>query len=305
VELKLSGFDFLIIKGRGSRQGYLWIRDGMVEFVESEGMALLDTWKRTDKIRADQGDGKIQVLSVGPWGDMSMPAAQVVINYWAGEDKVGMGAEFGKRNLAAVAFRGMGELELNEPERHFEDSILLMSDHVRKLGMNHGLESYSDVAARDDFRRLLHRAVACYGCPFPCRSYLKVFEEPNELRLVVKEPGYLHYDIPALAKALALGMDAKSATIVIMKCAKAGVEPVSVLSTAFSPGLDAIDSVLSNPSADIKNARASNFESSFANMDDYVSSVGLGVCPRYWAKVGFDFKGVSAYAESVLDLKPI
>jgi aldehyde:ferredoxin oxidoreductase len=304
VELKLSGFDFVVIKGRGSKQGYLWIRDGMVEFVESEGMASLDSWRRTDKIRADQGDGKIQVLSIGPWGDLSKPAAQVVVDYWGGEDKVGMGAEFGRRNLGAVAFRGMGELDLNEPEKHFEDAVLLMSEHIQKLGKNHGLASYSDVASRDDFTRLFHRAVACYGCPYPCRSYLKVFEDANEFRLVAKEPGYLHYDVPALAKAFASGLDAKDATIAIMKCARAGAEPVSVMSAASSPGLEAIDATLSKPSV-IKNVRAANFESSFVNMEDYTSAVGLGVCPRYWAKVGFDFEAVAAYAQSALDLKPL
>lgn len=304
VELKFSGFDFVVIKGRGNRPGYLWIRDGMIEFVESEGIAALDSWKRTDKVRADQGDGKIQVLSAGPWGDHSNSASQVIVNYWGGEDKVGMGAEFGKRNLAAVAFRGMGELELKEPEKHFEDSVLLMSEHVQRLGKSDGLASYSDAAKRDDFRKLFHRAVACYGCPHPCRSYLKVSEDPGEFRLMAKEPGYLHYDIPAIVKAFEMGFDAKDATLAIMKCAKAGAEPVSVLSALSSPNQGAIDALLSKPS-DVKNVRAANFESSFKDVGDYRSAVGLGICPRYWAKAGFDFQAVAAYAESALDLKPL
>jgi len=115
VELKLSGFDFVVLKGRVQKPGYLWIRDSVIEFVESENLTSMDTWKRADKIRADQGDGKIQVLSVGPWGDASEPASQLVIGYWGGEDKVGMGAEFGRRNIAAIAIRGMGELEVKEP----------------------------------------------------------------------------------------------------------------------------------------------------------------------------------------------
>ena len=303
MELKLSGFDFLVVNGRSEKRGYLWIRDGMVEFVESEDIASLDSWKRTDKIRADQGDGKIQVLSVGPWGDSSRHASQIVIDYWGGEDKVGMGAEFGKRNLGAIAFRGMGELEINELERHFEDALLLMSDHIQRLGANKGLASYSDVASRDDFSKLFHRTVACYGCPYPCRSFLKVFEAPNEFRLLAKEPGYLHYDVPALAKAFASGLDSKDATIAMIKCARAGAEPVSVLSSASPAGLEAVDAILSKQT-DIMNMRAANFESSFTNLDDYRSAVGLGICPRYWSKVGFDFEAVASYAQSALDLKP-
>lgn len=304
VELKLSGFDFVVVKGRADKQGYLWIRDGMIEFIESEGMAGLDSWKRTDKIRGDQGDSKIQVLSTGPWGDLSEPAAQLIVDYWGGEDKVGMGAEFGKRDLAAVAFRGMGELELKEPEKHFEDSILLMSEHIQKLGKSDGLSSYSSIALKDDFRRLLHRVVACYGCPYPCRSFLKTFEDPNEFRLVSKEPGYLHYDVPALEKAFAMGFNAKDATVAIMKCAKAGAEPVSAFSSLSSPSLEAVDAVLSKPS-DIRNSHPANFESSFKDVEDYRAAIGLGICPRYWAKIGFDFQAVAAYAQSALDMNPL
>lgn len=304
VELKLSGFDFVVIRGRGDRPGYLWVRDGMIEFVESEGIAYLDSWKRTDKIRADQGDGKIQVLSVGPWGDRSEPAAQVVVDYWGGEDKVGMGAEFGKRNLGAVAFRGMGELELKEPEKHFEDSVLLMREHIQRLGESDGLASYSAVASRDDLRKLFHRVVACYGCPHPCRSYVKVLEDPKEMRLAAKEPGYLHYDVPALEKAFGMGFTAKDATVAIMMCAKAGAESVSVLSAVPSPSPEAVDALLSKPSG-VDNARAANFESSFRDAEDYRATIGLGICPRYWAKAGFDLMNVSSYAESALDIRPL
>jgi len=129
-----------------------------------------------------------------------------------------------------------------------------------------------------------------------------VFEDPGEFRMVAKEPGYLHYDVPALANAFDMGLSAKDATIALMNCAKAGVEPVSVLSAANSSNLGVIDAMIADPS-DIKNSKARNFESSFNNTEDYRSAVGLGVCPRYWAKIGFDFKAVAVYAESALDLK--
>jgi aldehyde:ferredoxin oxidoreductase len=303
-ELKLTGFDFVVVKGRSAVPGYLWIRDGMIEFVESDKMHPLDSWKRTDKIRSDQGDGKIQVLSVGPWGDAGRHAAQVISNYWGGEDKVGLGSELGSRNLTAIAFRGMGEVELQEPEKHFEDSLILMKDHVLRLGKNDGLASYWKDADREDFRKLTHRTVSCYGCPFPCRSYLKVFEDPKEMRLVEKEPGYLHYDIPALEKCFSAGMSASDSTVAMMKCARAGAEPVSVFDVLLSSGqkltTESLDASLSKP-ADIKNVRAMNFESSFQDISQYRASLGLGVCPRYWSKMGFDLQGVLAYGQGALD----
>jgi len=306
-ELKLSGFDFIVIKGVAERPGYLWIRDGMIDIVNAEELRPLDSWARTDKVRADQGDPKIQVIAGGAWCDSKHPKSQAVIDYWGGDDKSGIGGELGKKNLVAIAFRGMGELALAEPEGHFEDAILLMREHVVKLGENHGLASYSDVADRGDFKKLLHRNVGCYGCPFPCRSYLKIAEDPAEMRLVAKEPGYLHYDIPALREAFRVGFDAKDATVALMKCAKAGAEAHTVLKWASEISskvtMGSVDEVLVNP-ADAKRSRVEhppgNFETSFDSADTYRACLGLGLCPRYWAKAGFDMLQIGSFAQDTL-----
>jgi len=306
VELKLTGFDFVVLKGASESAGYVWIRDGIMEFVESEEMKSKDSWARTDKIRADQGDNKIQVLSNGPWGDSVNPASQLVTDYWGGEDKSGLGADLGRKNLLAIAFRGMGELELSEPDGHLQDSMVLMAEHIQRLGRNEGLASYSKAGEREDFKKLLHRNIACYGCPFPCRSFLKTSEPANEMKLVANEPGYLHYDIPALERGFALGLDARDATIALMKCARAGAEPVSVLSYAAERSakvsLDSVAAVLSDP-ASISHSRAvGNFELSFQDKAQYRSCLGLGLCPRYWSKVGYDEDAVTPYGEAALGL---
>lgn len=301
VELKMSGFDFVVLKGKARNPGYLWLRDGLAEFVESEPMRSDSSWARTDRIRADQGDSKIQVLASGPWGDAGLPAAQLVTDYWGGEDKVGMAAEFGTRGVLAVAFRGMGELELAEPEGHFEEALLLMREHIERLGQSRGLASYFDSLARDDFSALTHRHVACYGCPFPCRTYLKTSEDPREMRLVSKEPGYLHYDIAALEKAFELGADARSASDMIAACAKAGAEPVAVMSEIGRSGRKCTPQEVSALVAllkDIPAVGAGNFERSFAARADYDECLGLGLCPRYWSKAGFDRTAIAPFAES-------
>jgi aldehyde:ferredoxin oxidoreductase len=306
VELKLSGFDFIVLKGDSDSPGYVWIRDGIMEFVESEEMKRKDSWARTDKIRADQGDNKIQVLSNGPWGDSVNPASQLATDYWGGEDKSGIGADLGRKNLLAIAFRGMGELELSEPDGHLQDSMVLMAEHIQRLGKNEGLASYSKALEREDFKKLLHRNVACYGCPFPCRSFLKTSEPANEMRLVANEPGYLHYDIPALEKAFALGFDATDATMALMKCARAGAEPVTALSYAAERSakvsLESVDAVLSDQSSISRSRALGNFELSFQDKVQYRSCLGLGLCPRYWSKVGYDEDAVTPYGETVLGL---
>jgi hypothetical protein len=230
-----------------------------------------------------------------------------VVDYWGGEDKVGLGADLGRMGLTSIAIRGMGEFDVAEPEGHFEDAILIMREHLEKLGENNGLASYAKVAERDDFRKLVHRNVACYGCPFPCRSFTKVEEDPKEFRLLSKEPGYLHFDVPALEKAFEIGLDAKSATKALIMCARAGAEPFTVLSMASSAGVANLESV-ERVLADTLRARGEahidcppgNFERSFDDLGEYRRCLGLGLCPRYWSMVGFDLAAIGMFAEATV-----
>ncbi len=306
-ELKLSGFDFIVVTGKARTPGYLWIRDGIIEFVHAPDMLGVNSWKRIDRIRADQGDNEIHVIANGPWGDKGLKRSQFVVDYWGGEDKVGMGADLGLKGIVAIAFRGMGELELAEPEGHFEEAILLMREQVERLGQNRGLASYASVANREDFQKLVHRHVACYGCPFPCRSFAKVEEDPKEFRLLAKEPGYLHFDVPALEKAYEVGLDASAATKAFIMCAKAGAEPTTVLTTASSAGRPSMDSLTAaisdtSPAQDEKSIDMppGNFERSFDDLEDYRRCIGLGLCPRYWAKAGFDMGQIGEFSEAAM-----
>jgi len=303
VELKLTGFDFIVLKGTAEGPGYLWVRDGIIEFVDAPDMERLDSWERTDTIRKAQGDQRIQVLSTGGWAKSSRAGSQLVINYWGGEDKHGLAGDLADKNLLAVALRGMGEVEVSDADRHFEDCAAMARSHLERLGHNDGLGSYSEVADRDDFRLLLHRTVGCYGCPFPCRSFLKVHEDPKEMRHLSEAPGYLHYDVPALRSMLSAGLSARDATIALASCAKAGAEPVAVLSAAKGDPvtIDSIGRLLSDGTAGgTLPGTVANFEASFENRERYIDCLGLGLCPRYWAKVGLDTDGIAEAATSAL-----
>jgi aldehyde:ferredoxin oxidoreductase len=288
TELKLTGFDFIVIKGSASEPSYLWIRDGIIELVASPGLRGADAWARTDKIRADQGDRRIQVISTGAWGDAKNPCSQYVVNYWGGEDKHGLGSDLGAKNLVAIAFRGMGELSVADSDTHFVNASRVLKEHRARLGESKGLESYSAVAGREDFRSLLHRNLACFACPFPCRSYLKLFEDPKQMAHEHKEPGYLHYDVPALAKAFSIGLSAREATEAMMLCAREGAEPVAVLSNAHSHGMGGVDGIrkVLVDSPRMSHPASSEYIGSFQQESAFLECIGRGLCPRYWAKAG-------------------
>ncbi|MEW5748534.1 MAG: aldehyde ferredoxin oxidoreductase N-terminal domain-containing protein [Candidatus Thermoplasmatota archaeon] len=297
VELKLTGFDFVVVKGECPVPSYLWVRDGLAEVVPYEGMAPMDSWARTERIRADQGDRRIQVIAAGLWGDSQGPASSLAVSHWLGEDDVHTAAEFGRRRLAAVAFRGMGELEVSDPDGHLSASVELRAEHSSRLGPSSGLASYWEGARASGFSSLLHRNVACFGCPHPCRSYLKVNEEPGHMALSAKEPGYMHFDVPSLERAAAAGMGFGDATHAFMECAKAGADPASVIGPS-ARDLGSVRRLLA--SGGDEPFDRSSAKGSFRSLPAFDECVGLGLCPRYWTKAGLDMDAVSACAEPAL-----
>ncbi len=297
VELKLAGFDFLVVKGASARPGYVWVRDGIAEFVESPDLRTIDSWARTDRVRADQGDRRIQVVAAGPWGDAQRPVSPLVVSHWLGEDDLMIGREFGRRNLAAVAFRGMGELEVSDPEGHLSACVALRAEHSSRLGTSEGMASYWPRAGEADLSSLVHRHVACFGCPHPCRSFLKVNEDPRQMAFSAGEPGYLHFDIASLEAALESGMGPGDATRAFMECAKAGADPLSVIRS----GAGDIESVRrSIASGEVPAVARTSAAGSFASYPTFARCVGLGLCPRYYAKAGLDADAISGCAEPAL-----
>jgi len=300
VELKLSGFDIVVLEGSAPEPGYLWVRDGIAEFVPSPGSPGLDSWQRTDSIRAEQGDRKIQVVTVGPWGDRGMETSQLILDYWGGEDKIGFAAEFGRRNLVAAAFRGMGEIEIDDPEGHFAKCMALRERHKASLGRSAGLASFSDTVRMEGYAELRHRDVGCFGCPYPCRTFYKVAEDPKTMKLENREPGYLAYDIPSVETLSASGLSPRDVVVVLTACAKAGAEPVAVVDCLKSDGepvtLDAVLSKLDGRGCSDRADRAVRgaFVDPGVDTDAAMDCIAAGLCPRYWSKVGFDPASVAA-----------
>ncbi|MGB9628727.1 MAG: aldehyde ferredoxin oxidoreductase N-terminal domain-containing protein, partial [Thermodesulfobacteriota bacterium] len=103
MELKYSGFDYLVIKGNASKPVYLWIHDGIADLNDASEVWGKDVWASTDVIRELLGDLLIQVLGIGKAGESGSDFAQVQINYWPSGDRWGFGKLFGQKKLKLVA----------------------------------------------------------------------------------------------------------------------------------------------------------------------------------------------------------
>ena len=106
AELKFSGFDAIVIKGKAEKPVYLWIHDGEYELREAAHLWGKITGDAEAIIKEELGDDKIEVLQVGPAGENGVRFAGIFSMSNRANGRTGMGAVMGSKNLKAVAVRG-------------------------------------------------------------------------------------------------------------------------------------------------------------------------------------------------------
>ncbi len=229
VELKLAGFDFVVICGASEKPVRLWLHDGLSDINDAQDIWGKDVWESVDKIREVYGDDMIQMLVVGPAGEHAVPIAQVLENYWGSKDAFGFGAVFGAKKLKAIAMRGLGSLEV--AEGFFQKCLELKNEILNgaikgKAGIKDFIAPLGlDAALPEKIQNATHRLNACYNCPYPCYTFFKYREAPNTMAQTgVSDPGCLTAGLAGLARFYALGIDAPQA---MEMCFKAGLQPAA------------------------------------------------------------------------------
>ncbi|MGE5265623.1 MAG: aldehyde ferredoxin oxidoreductase N-terminal domain-containing protein, partial [Acidobacteriota bacterium] len=68
-DLKLAGYDGVVVRGRSAAPVYLLIRAGQVELRDARHRAGQTTFATGDAIRAELGDPRLTVAAIGPAGE--------------------------------------------------------------------------------------------------------------------------------------------------------------------------------------------------------------------------------------------
>jgi aldehyde:ferredoxin oxidoreductase len=234
LELKFSGFDYVVIKGKSQKPVYLWIHDGVADISDAKEVWGKDVWASTDTIRELMGDQLIQVLTIGKAGESESDFAQVCINYWASGDRWGFGKLFGQKKLKLVALRGMSLLEVADAEGFVHQCKELLS--ALKAGAfadKKGIAEIPVAIGEEDIRKwlgpLVHRHPSCFNTPFPTNTFVFLDEDPKLLKESNKEePGFLLTDVYGLLGFKKLGLSAADACALLRECAKYGIDAVAV-----------------------------------------------------------------------------
>ena len=107
AELKLAGWDMVILEGRSPRPVYLYIKDDHAELIDAEGFVWgKSVWDTEPAIKARHQDGAIKIASIGRAGETLNRYACVMNDLDRAAGRSGVGAVMGSKNLKAIAVRG-------------------------------------------------------------------------------------------------------------------------------------------------------------------------------------------------------
>jgi len=199
AELKMAGFDAIIVEGRAEKPVYLLIEDGQAKLRDASHLWGLKTLECQSAIREELGDQRIKVAQIGPAGENLVRFACVVNDLDAFAGRTGMGAVMGSKNLKAVACRGHQRLSLADPQavariaRWVRDNTPIATKAMQELGtasvvqsLNRhgglpacnfrmspfdGANKISGEAMRDT---ILVRRRSCFACPVQCKREVEV-----------------------------------------------------------------------------------------------------------------------------------
>ncbi len=116
AELRMAGWDMVIIEGRASKPVYMVINDGEAELHDAEGFIWGKTvWETEEAIRARHGDLQMRIASIGVAGEKGVLYSCIVNDLHRAAGRSGVGAVMGSKNLKAVAVRGTGSVKVDDP----------------------------------------------------------------------------------------------------------------------------------------------------------------------------------------------
>lgn len=151
-QLKLAGYDALVVQGKSDKPVYILIQDETVEIRDASALWGKSTVEARGILKEQLGSS-VSVVATGPAGENLITFASVLADNDASGSS-GLGAVMGSKKLKAVAVRGSGRVKAANPEKYRE-----IANYARELrkGFGMGITPGTDAGMKlkKDY---------CYGC---------------------------------------------------------------------------------------------------------------------------------------------
>lgn len=201
TELKLAGFDAIIVEGKADKPVYIFIKDGQVEIKNAQHLWGMKTLECQNAICEELGDENVKVALIGPAGENLVSFACILNDLDAAAGRTGLGAVMGSKNLKAIACRGHQRLSLANPEavsaigRWIRDNTPVANKGMRDFGTARvvkilndagglptrnfqlgSIDGVDDITGQAMTNTILVNRRSCFACPVQCKREVKVDE---------------------------------------------------------------------------------------------------------------------------------
>ena len=276
AELKLAGYDLLILEGKAPEPVYLHIENERVRLLPASHLWGRTVWETETTIKRDHSDPLIHVASVGPSAEYGCRYACVVNDMHRAAGRSGVGTVMGSKHLKAIAVRGTKGLSVSDPEAFMQvvmsTAQAMRADDGRKALTNEGTISMMDTTnvygtlPTRNFRdvqfegadkigvsamKAVHESGhanlvtngACFGCTIGCGRICHI--DPEHFSVKDKPQyhgasGGLEYET-AYALGSGVGVsDIDAATYCGFLCNEYGMDPIS-LGGSISAAMELFD----------------------------------------------------------------
>ncbi len=107
-ELKMAGWEAIVVTGQAAEPVYLSVQDDRAELRDARHLWGREPEEAQATIRAELGDKLTRVLQIGPGGENLVRFAALTNDLRHFNGRTGMGAVMGAKRLKAIAVRGSG-----------------------------------------------------------------------------------------------------------------------------------------------------------------------------------------------------
>ncbi|MGB5911562.1 MAG: aldehyde ferredoxin oxidoreductase family protein [Promethearchaeia archaeon] len=203
-ELKRTGFDHIVIKGKSDKPVYLWIENENVEIRDATGYWGKKIRETEDLLKEELGDGKVKIASIGPAGENLVKFAAILNEKSHAAGRCGMGAVMGSKKLKAIAVRGPKDVPI-EDKNKLSDAVNELRKIAKEAPMSQAMHDFGTLIHMDNYvsagdvpiknfslsrwsgtkkigvyalvadREIQH--YSCFNCATACRGRIKYKEE--------------------------------------------------------------------------------------------------------------------------------
>ncbi len=171
AELKMAGFDGIVVKGKAESPVYISIHDEKVEIKDARHLRGTTNSKVQDAVRNAEGD-TAKLLSIGPGAENGSRIGTILTEV-AGSGSRGFGSVMGAKNLKAIAVAGTGKIPVADAA-----AIQRIRTRIKEMTGPGYFNLYGNPITLPG--STVVKKVHCHGCPMGCWRTLHKSPAGNE-----------------------------------------------------------------------------------------------------------------------------